>query len=74
MIKAREFYGSWSERRIHLIFVVGILLKALNGVAELILGVALLFTSALAGLIRTLVQGELIEDPADLVANYTQQL
>jgi uncharacterized membrane protein len=61
-----------SEKKIHLIFVLSVLLKALNGVLEIILGVAFLFTSTLAGLVQTLVQGELIEDPADIVANSIQ--
>lgn len=60
------------ESRIHLIFVWSVLLKALNGVLEIIIGVAFLFTSALAGLVQTLLRGELIEDPSDLVANTIQ--
>ena len=61
-----------SEKKIHLVFVVSVLLKALNGVLEILLGIAFLFTSALAGIIQTLIQSELIEDPADLVANAIQ--
>mgnify|MGYP001590762921 CR=1 FL=1 len=61
-----------SEKKIHLIFVLSVLLKALNGILEIILGVLLLFTSAIAGLVQTLVKGELIEDPSDLVANTIQ--
>lgn len=62
----------FSEKRIHLIFVLSVLLKALNGVLEIIFGVVFLFTSALVGLLQTFVQGELIEDPTDIVANTIQ--
>lgn len=61
-----------SEKKIHLIFVLSVLLKAINGVLEIVLGVAFLFTSALAGIVQTLVQSELIEDPSDIVANTVQ--
>ena len=39
---------------------------------ELFLGLALVFVGATVRLIQTLVQGELIEDPTDLVAGYVQ--
>ena len=60
------------EKRIRLLFVLSILLKAFNGVIEVVLGVALLFTSTLAELTQTFIQNELIDDPTDFVANFTQ--
>jgi uncharacterized membrane protein len=39
---------------------------------ELVLGVALVFIGPTFHLVQTLVQGELIEDPTDLVAGYVQ--
>lgn len=62
----------WSEKRIHFIFVVSVLLKALNGVLGIILGIVFFFTSAVAGLVQSLAQNELIEDPTDIVANSIQ--
>ena len=61
-----------SEKYIHLTFVVSVLLKAFNGFIEIVLGLAFLFTSALTGVLQTLVEGELIEDPNDVVANAIQ--
>ena len=63
-----------SEQKIYLFFLLSVLLKALNGVLEIIFGIALLFTSSIAGVIKILIQGELIEDPTDLIANTIQNL
>src|SRR6266851_1619171 len=61
-----------NEQRIRRVFVIGVLLKALNGAVELVLGVALVFVGSTFRLVQTLVRGELIEDPTDLVAGYVQ--
>ena len=51
---------------------VGIILKGLNGAAELVGGLLLLFVTPdrLHRFVRVLTQGELSEDPHDLVATY----
>ena len=53
-------------------FEIGIILKGLNGLAELIGGLLLLFVTAgdIYHLAAVLTQGELSEDPHDLVARY----
>ena len=58
----------WLDR----LFEIGIIAKGLNGVAEVIGGLLLLFASpgriqALAGEVT---QGELSEDPHDVIATY----
>jgi uncharacterized membrane protein len=52
------------------VFEVGIVLKGLNGLLELVGGVLLLIVSpaAIKGIVRTLTQGELSENPHDLIA------
>jgi uncharacterized membrane protein len=65
--------GSFSkERRIHIVFVLSILLKAVNGVVEIVFGAALLLIGATTHLVQSMVRDELIEDPTDLVAGYIQ--
>ena len=53
------------------VFEVGIVLKCLNGLLELVGGVLLLIVSpaAIKGVVRTLTEGELYEDPHDLIAS-----
>lgn len=60
------------EKRIHQMFEIGVLLKGLDGLVELIGGALLLFvsTSTIAAWVAALTHQELIEDPRDLVANY----
>ena len=59
---------NWLDRA----FEVGIIAKGLNGAAELVGGLLLLFVTPdrLHGLVRALTQGELSEDPHDLIATY----
>jgi uncharacterized membrane protein len=59
---------NWLDRA----FEVGIVLKGLNGAAELVGGLLLLFVTPdrLHRFIRALTQGELSEDPHDLVATH----
>jgi uncharacterized membrane protein len=67
--------GSLSnEWRIHFVFVLSILLKAVNGVVEIVFGIALVLIGATTHLVQPMVRGELIEDPSDLVAGYIQHL
>ncbi|HEU4909617.1 MAG TPA: DUF2127 domain-containing protein [Propionibacteriaceae bacterium] len=54
------------------LFEIGIILKGLNGLAELLGGMLLLFVTPadIHHLAATLTQGELSEDPNDVVARY----
>ena len=61
-----------NEQYLRRVFILGVLLKALNGAVELVLCVALVFVGSTSHLVQILVQGELIEDPTDLVAGYVQ--
>jgi uncharacterized membrane protein len=61
-----------NEQRLRQVFVLSVLMKALNGAVELVLGSALVFVGSTFHLIQILLQGELIEDPTDLVAGYVQ--
>jgi uncharacterized membrane protein len=58
-------------RLLHRIFELAVLAKGVDGVLELVAGLLLLLLSpaAIRGIIFFLVQGELKEDPTDLVAN-----
>lgn len=53
-------------------FEIGIILKGVNGLAEIVGGLLLLAVtpSQIRGLARTLTQGELSEDPHDFVATH----
>ncbi len=56
------------EKYIHKVFVWGILLKAFDGILEMLAGIALLFTGTLTNIVVTLIQHELLEDPNDFLA------
>jgi uncharacterized membrane protein len=56
------------EKYIHQIFIVGVLLKALDGALEILGGVALLFPGTLTAIAQSLILHELIEDPNDFLA------
>ncbi len=64
----------WSEksRLLHDSFEVGIFLKGLNGVLEIIVGILLIFINParLNQIIIFLTQNELVEDPKDFIANF----
>jgi uncharacterized membrane protein len=62
------------ENRIRWVFIISIIFKGSNGLLELVLGVLFLFTGAVSGLIMTLTQGELLEDPNDFIATHIQSL
>jgi len=62
---------STRERVLDLVFLLGVLGKGINGLAELFAGAVLLFASPaqVLGLARAVTGEELREDPHDLVAN-----
>ncbi len=60
------------EKVIHMVFVWGILLKAFDGIVEILGGIALLFTGTLTHIATRLTQDELIEDPHDFLAVHLQ--
>jgi uncharacterized membrane protein len=64
--------GGMRERRIHQIFEAGMLLKGLHGLVECIGGLTLTAISAHAviHLVGLLTQGELAEDPHDVIATH----
>lgn len=60
----------------HKSFEIGILLKAINGALEIISGILLIFLNPdrLNKVMVLLTQGELSEDPKDIIANYMIKL
>ena len=54
------------------VFEIGIIAKGLNGLAELVGGLLLLFVtpSSIHHVVASLTQGELSEDPHDVIAHY----
>lgn len=69
----REVGGaSLNERIIHRVFEVGIVLKAVHGIIECVSGIVLYLvsTTTIIGLVQSITQSELVEDPKDVVANY----
>jgi uncharacterized membrane protein len=62
----------FSEKRLHAAFEIGVILKGLNALAELVGGLALWFASIdfIRGVVGALVRSELIADPHDRIANY----
>jgi uncharacterized membrane protein len=66
----------WGRRRsghlVHVLFLVSVIGKGIDGVLEIAGGVLLFFLDPLQihGIVRLLTQHELSEDPNDLVANY----
>jgi uncharacterized membrane protein len=65
-----------NERRIHQIFKISVLLKAVHALIECIggLALALVGTSAITRLVNALTQEELLEDPNDFVAAHLLSL
>ena len=60
------------ERRIHQLFEVGVVFKGIDGVLEAVGGIILLFISPdrIKGVIASLTQHELSEDPRDFIASH----
>ena len=65
-----------TEKRLHAAFEVGVVLKGLNGLAELVGGIVLWFASVdlIRSIVGALVHSEVIEDPQDHVANYLMHM
>ncbi|HYV88627.1 MAG TPA: DUF2127 domain-containing protein, partial [Candidatus Polarisedimenticolia bacterium] len=61
-----------NEKRIHQIFEISILLKGAHALIECASGVALalISTGYVKGLVNSLTQDELVEDPHDFVASH----
>ena len=60
--------GLKKELWLHRLFFIVIIGRGLYGTFEMILGFTLLLTTSVAQLAHILVQGELLEDPTDIVA------
>lgn len=60
------------DKVVHLLFVIGLLAKAVDSVLEIAGGIILAFVNPaqIRGIVRLLTQHELSEDPHDLVANF----
>ena len=61
-----------SEKRIHQVFEISVLLKGLHAVIECVggLAIALISTETIVRIVNWMTADELLEDPQDLVANY----
>lgn len=60
------------EKSLHELFDIGIVVKGIDGIIELTSGLVLYFVHPLAlnAFLTTLIQGELAEDPKDVLGNY----
>jgi len=61
------------ERELFRVFEIGIVLKGIDGVVEIVLGTLLLFTNV-TDIVQAFVANELIEDPDDFFARHAQHL
>jgi len=59
------------EKNIYRIFEIGVILKGLNALLEIVLGGLLLFVNV-SGIIQALIASELVEDPDDFLATHLQ--
>ncbi len=57
---------------LHDLFLIGIVIKGIDGLLEMLGGIAFLFLSpsSIPNLLKALFQKELIQDPTDIVANF----
>lgn len=71
MVKDMDRQRWNSGRVVDLVFLIGMGLKAINGAAELLLGLPVLFLrpAQITGLVHSVTAGELREDPHDLIAH-----
>ena len=62
----------FSQKRLHAAFEIGVILKGLNALAELLGGVFVWVVSVefIRGVVEGLVHNELLEDPRDRIASY----
>lgn len=60
------------KKTIHILFEIGLIAKAIDGLFEIIGGVVLFFVSPdqIHGFVRALTQAEFAEDPTDFIANH----
>lgn len=60
------------EKELHLFFEIGVILKGLNALLEIVGGLAILFINqtSIIKIVFFLTQEELSEDPKDVIANY----
>ncbi|MFH0869882.1 MAG: DUF2127 domain-containing protein [archaeon] len=60
------------EETLHNLFLIGLVIKGIDGILELIGGIALAFarTDAMASLVQRIFHHELLHDPTDIFANY----
>lgn len=62
------------EVRIHELFEVGVVLKGLNALVQIVLGGLLLVFPNVADIVQAFVANELVEDPSDFLATHLQGL
>jgi uncharacterized membrane protein len=63
----------FSKNKTHVLFIVSVVLKGLNGLLELVGALLLFITGELTKLVIFLTQHELGEDPTDFVANHIRE-
>ena len=59
------------QKRIHQAFEIGVALKGLNALLEIVLGSALFFFDV-TRIVQTLIKNELLDDPNDFLATHLQ--
>ncbi|GEM_PF-95541 len=62
------------EKRIFQVFEIAVVLKGLNALLEIVLGLLLMFTNVINEFVAVLVHNEFIEDPNDFIATHIQAL
>ena len=70
----KEHVSEKQEKEIHTVFEVAIVLKGLNALLEIGLGVLLLFTNVVNDIVIALAQKEFIEDPNGFFARHLNAL
>ncbi len=62
----------FKEKVLHPLFELGVLIKTIDGIAETIIGLTVLFLSGakIQGIFTYFARGELLEDPHDAVINF----
>jgi uncharacterized membrane protein len=63
-----------AEQGIHDAFVISVIAKGLFAFVQIVLGIMLLFIGQTTAIIDKLAQSELLEDPGDFLANWTQSI
>ncbi len=61
------------ERGLYELFEISVILKGLDALLEIVVGIALFFVN-IPNLVQSLVQTEIIEDPNDFIATHIQAL